>query len=370
MSSKPNAASAAPAPAPAVTVDPTLIDRILEQAQSRVEVPLSMETVAGFDALMRAAKTFADSTIVPKDYRGNVGNCAIAINAAARLKADPLLIMQNLAPIYGRPAWSSQFSIAAFNMHAARTGLYSPMRFRQTGTKGTDSYGCVALATYLPTGEIVEGTEVTVGLAKAEGWYGRLAKDGGPASKWPTMTDQMLRYRSATFMVRTVAPQVLMGYLTVDEVEDISGATPELTPVNALMPVRASEVAAEVAPAAAEPPQAPAPALPDAPATPAPETAPATNGLRRSRPEEIVFIREVRERSDDKGKLWGVYAKDDRFFSTRYGKLADDASIAAELEAPVLITYHPGNGGGFILDSLEPVKDESQSAPSTPPSAS
>ena len=176
MSSKPTTAPGAPASAPAPAVDPSLLDRILEQAQARKDTPLSMETVAGFDALMRAAQTFATSTIVPKDYRGNAGNCAIAINAAARLGADPLLVMQNLAPIYGRPAWSSQFSIAAFNMYAARTGLYSPMQFRWTGTKGTDSYGCVAFTKYLPTGELVEGTEVNVALAKAEGWWGRTAK--------------------------------------------------------------------------------------------------------------------------------------------------------------------------------------------------
>ena len=182
------------------------------------------------------------------------------------------------------------------------------------------------------------------------------------------MTDQMLRYRSATFMVRTVAPQVLMGYLTVDEVEDIQGNTPELTvQTNPLMPRRASEAAAEApapAPAPApEPPPAPAPPTP--PATTAPETAPSTNGAKRSGIEEVVLVKEVREKEDTKGKLWGVYSQDGRFFSTRYGKLADDAMAAAELEAPVRITYHAGPGGGFLLDSLDPVPEEPPSTTTT-----
>ena len=94
---------------------------------------------------------------------------------------------------------------------------------------------------------------------------------------------------------------------------------------------------------------------------PAGQPAPAQEPPKRG-PEEVILVKEVREKEDAKGKVWGIYSQDGRFFSTRYGKLADDASAAAELEAPVRITYHAGPGGGFLLDSLEPVKDEAPAA--------
>lgn len=94
---------------------------------------------------------------------------------------------------------------------------------------------------------------------------------------------------------------------------------------------------------------------------PASQPSPAQEPPKRG-PEEVILVKEVREKEDTKGKLWGIYSQDGRFFSTRYGKIADDASAAAELEAPVRITYHAGPGGGFLLDSLEPVKDDAPAA--------
>jgi hypothetical protein len=51
-------------------------------------------------------------------------------------------------------------------------------------------------------------------MAKAEGW---VDKNG---SKWKTMPEQMFRYRAASFLIRTTAPEIGMGLLTADEAED------------------------------------------------------------------------------------------------------------------------------------------------------
>ncbi len=83
-------------------------------------------------------------------------------------------------------------------------------------------------------------------------------------------------------------------------------------------------------------------------------------------PEEVVLVKDVREKVDGKGKIWSVDSADGRSFLTRYGKLSEDASAAKELEAPVRITYHVGSGGGFVLDSLEPVPDSEEKKPATP----
>jgi hypothetical protein len=54
-------------------------------------------------------------------------------------------------------------------------------------------------------------------MASAEGWLNK------PGSKWKTMPGQMMRYRAATFFARAYCPDILLGYRTKDEVQDISG---------------------------------------------------------------------------------------------------------------------------------------------------
>ena len=51
-------------------------------------------------------------------------------------------------------------------------------------------------------GEVIEGAEVTIGMAKAEGWYSKKDKYGKETSKWQTMPELMLAYRAAAFFAR------------------------------------------------------------------------------------------------------------------------------------------------------------------------
>lgn len=161
-----------------------------------------------FELAQRKAKVYAASSLVPKEYSGNIGNVIIAQNMAARMGADVLMVMQNLYIVHGKPGWSAQFLIACFNS----CGRFSAIKYRIDGKD--DDYGCVAYATELSSGEVVEGVRVTIGMAKAEGW----ATKAG--SKWKTMPDLMLRYRAATFLVRCTAPEIGLGYQTVEEIKD------------------------------------------------------------------------------------------------------------------------------------------------------
>jgi hypothetical protein len=184
-------------------------------------IPLNMETVQGFEALQRAARLFASSDLVPKAYQRNIPNTTIALAAAMRLRADPLMVLQNLHIIHGRPSWSSPFLIAAVN----NSGRFTPLRFTFTGVRGQDSWGCRASAKDLRSQEVLEGTEITIGIAKQQGWYGR------EGSKWSTgMAEQMLRYRAASWWVRVYAPEISMGFMTREEVED------DLAPAQAVEP--------------------------------------------------------------------------------------------------------------------------------------
>ena len=46
-----------------------------------------------FEFAMRVANVFAKSTMVPDQFKNNIGNCMIALNYASRVRADPFMIM-------------------------------------------------------------------------------------------------------------------------------------------------------------------------------------------------------------------------------------------------------------------------------------
>jgi hypothetical protein len=141
-----------------------------------------------------------------------MGSTLIALEISQRLGASPLMIMQNLNVIHGRPSWSSQFIIAALNS----CGKFSPIRYEMTGSG--DSRTCTAWAIDLSASERLEGPPVSIEMAKKEGWF---QKNG---SKWQTMPELMLRYRAAAFFGRLYAPDILMGMQSEEEVIDIGPA--------------------------------------------------------------------------------------------------------------------------------------------------
>lgn len=185
--------------------------------------------IQNFEDAQRMATSLCMSTLVPKDYHGRdkISNCVIALEISQRLKASPLMIMQNLYIVHGKPGWSSQFIIAAINI----CGKFRPLRFDLTGAEGTDDWGCVAwtvekkfelpdnvktLAEAIATGiPVLKSPRITIGIAKKEGWHGKAG------SKWQTMPELMLHYRSASFFGKLYAPEILMGMQTAEEVEDV-----------------------------------------------------------------------------------------------------------------------------------------------------
>lgn len=221
--------------------------------QTDVAPPVTMgfNTLQGFEFMQRTAKMFTVSTMVPAGYQAMItkgygdratvepnpaalSNCMIALDMSQRMGANPLLIMQNLHIIEGRPSWSSQFIIAAIN----NCGKFSPLRFDLQWLDEIDAtYStfewedrkkvekkhkvriknarCVAWAIEKATGERLESAPVTMEMAVNEGWFG---KNG---SKWKSMPDLMMRYRSAAFFGRIYAPELLMGLPTAEEMHDV-----------------------------------------------------------------------------------------------------------------------------------------------------
>lgn len=172
----------------------------------------AFSNLQAFEDAQRMVKVFANSQLVPATFKGDIGACLIAMNMANRMGADILQVMQSLYIVHGKPSFSSTFLIACFN----RCGRFSTIRYRMGGEPHTDSWSCTAFATELSTGEVVEGVTVTIAMAKAEGWFGKAG------SKWKTMPELMMRYRAATFLIRSVAPEIALGFQTTEEAIDIT----------------------------------------------------------------------------------------------------------------------------------------------------
>ena len=185
-----------------------------------------------FDQSQRVAKMLASSTIVPKEYQNNISNTLVALEMANRIGASPLMVMQNLNVIHGRPSWGSSFIIAALNS----CGRFEPLEFIYTGTPGKDDWSCHVETTNKKTGKTIKGISVSISMAKAEGW---MSKAG---SKWQTMPELMLSYRAAAFFGRLHAPDILQGMHTSDEVQDIhAGGTEDVPAVIVSINKKASQ---------------------------------------------------------------------------------------------------------------------------------
>jgi hypothetical protein len=183
----------------------------LATRQDNAPVRAGFFDAAGFDLIQRVAKAFSSSTLVPAQYQNNVANCMIALNLAQRLKADELMVMQNLYIVHGNPGWSSKFLIASVNT----CGRYSAMRYEWRGEAGAPDFGCRAWAIERETGERLDGAWVDWNMVRAEGW------DKKSGSKWKTMPQQMFIYRAAAFWQRAYAPEISMGLSTAEEMQDI-----------------------------------------------------------------------------------------------------------------------------------------------------
>lgn len=161
-----------------------------------------------FQQAQRMVIPLQQSTMVPEAYRGNTANCMVAMEMSHRLNKSVLEVMQNMQIVKGNVGWKSEYVIVSINM----SGIFKePLDF----VFSDDRQSCYAVAIRKSNGKELRGTLVSIELAKAEGW---LSKNG---SKWITMPEQMLMYRSATFFCRVYCPEVLAGVQTSDEIIDI-----------------------------------------------------------------------------------------------------------------------------------------------------
>ena len=180
----------------------------LQQCNNNLTMWNDKETMS---VAVRMAEMLSKSTSIPQSYQNKPADCLLAIDLANRLGLSPITIMQNSQIIQGNFSWKG----VACKALIENSGRYKKTRYVEVGTKGTDDWG-MYLQAIDKEGEEINGVTVTIGMAKKEGWY---SKNG---SKWQTMPELMLKYRASAFFMRTECATSSMGFLTTEELEDIS----------------------------------------------------------------------------------------------------------------------------------------------------
>lgn len=194
--------------APVVEV-PAVIEEPQVMKQPVMATP--QDSLMDFNINWGMAERLAKSTIIPENYRGKPENVVIAIGLSQQLSISPFTIMQNLSIIKGKTSWSGSFCKTLIE----RTGRFKSLELNYTGKKGTDSYGCYLSATRISDNKVINGPEVTMDMAKKEGWTSN--------KKWLTLTELMLAYRCQSFFARVYCPEALNGIYTSEEMQDIYG---------------------------------------------------------------------------------------------------------------------------------------------------
>ncbi len=177
----------------------------IQQTKSLTNV---WENKDAFNQMLRASQMLSQTSIIPQNYQGKPQDCFVAIEMANRMGISPMVVMQNMYVVKGKPSWAGQ----ACTMLINSCGKFRDVKHIYTGQKGTDKRGCYVEATRIYDNEIIQGVEVTMDMAKSEGWTSN--------PKWRNMPELMLAYRASAFFARVHCPEALMGVHTEDEIYD------------------------------------------------------------------------------------------------------------------------------------------------------
>jgi hypothetical protein len=187
--------------------------------------PLSAQN---FEHSWRVAKVFAASTIIPDHFRGKPEQCMVALALAQSLDVAPLIAMQNSFVVHGTPGLKASFVIGLVNQRGPFDGV---IQYEETGSG--ESLAVRAFAKVKGLDQVAEFT-ASMKMAKAEGWTKN--------PKYQTMPGLMLRYRAATLLARLYCPEVLLGFATDEELDDVRHASTK--PAPALIATLNAEAAA------------------------------------------------------------------------------------------------------------------------------
>jgi hypothetical protein len=180
---------------------------VVEQGQ----MPTSPVLLKSWDDLMTRAEFLAKSQLIPQALRGKPADVAIVLQIGWELELPPMQAINGIDVIQGKPAISPQLGVAMcrarlpkFYMKAEEDAEKS--EFRVTMARDRD--------------RLDEAYTATWNDAKARA-LGLLDKPNYRSQKFT-----MYRWRATMEAIRVIAPDILKGLYSSDELEDIPSETP------------------------------------------------------------------------------------------------------------------------------------------------
>jgi len=182
----------------------TQLNDIVQTAET-VPVISNLETEERLFALeQRKAQAMISGSILPQHFK-NVGDVLILNEMSRKLNIPSVMLAQQLYIVKGKPSMSGQLVIAIIN---GSKRFDSIMKWEEEIKPKwrMRAYNSI-------NGEVVYGDWLDDEAIKLNGW--------GSNPKWATMKNQMARYRTASWFGRLYASDVLLGFHTEGEIEEI-----------------------------------------------------------------------------------------------------------------------------------------------------
>lgn len=183
------------------------------------------------DDVWKFAKTIADSDFAPKDFRGKPANVMVAIQMGAEVGLQPMASLQNIAVVNGRPSLWGDALLAIVMAHPSYRGHGEPF------DEKTMTARCWIKRE-------INGQLVTVDqtFSQADAQKAGLWGKQGP---WQQHPKRMLKMRARGFAIRDIAADLIKGFITREEAQDIPVSivrgTAEVVRASEALPAEASE---------------------------------------------------------------------------------------------------------------------------------
>ena len=161
-----------------------------------------------FVQIKEIATALASSDLIPPHFQKKPANVLLALEFAHRNDIAPFAAMQSMFVISGKVGMTAAMAISLARKH----GVWKSLSYKVTGQGPSLSVTAIA--------KLHDDTEatatVTLAMAQEAGWTRNAI--------YKSIPEQMLRYRAATFLIRSHFPEVLSGMSTTDELYDVDAA--------------------------------------------------------------------------------------------------------------------------------------------------
>lgn len=187
------------------------LDRLLQ----RTFTPLDLLQDQNFDKLWRMAEALANSALsVPKELKGNIGDCLAIVTQAMIWGLNPFAVAQKAHVINGKLGYEAQLVNAVVMQSGAIRGSFS---YEHDGDR-------------CRVGAVLRGeSSITWGE-----WLSAASVQTKNSPLWKVNPKQQMGYLQVKNWARAYCPGALLGIYSTDELETIPEAMPPAAVVESL----------------------------------------------------------------------------------------------------------------------------------------